>query len=130
MRLGLRARVALTFGVLSLVVAVAVSGTTYFLARVYLLNQRETAALTRALLDARAAGASLEAALPDGYRASERAPGSYVVQGPATPLALATIASWCAQHGVLPSALSTGHRSLEELLVEHARASVEPSEQQ
>lgn len=59
MRLGLRARVALTFGVLSLVVAVVVSATTYAVARVYLLSQRETSALTRALVDARAAGASL-----------------------------------------------------------------------
>ncbi len=66
MRLGLRARVALTFGVLSLAVALAVSGTTYFLARVYLLNQRETAALTRALLDARAASAGLEAGTAPG----------------------------------------------------------------
>lgn len=64
MKLGLRARVALTFGVLSLVVAVTVSGTTYALARVYLLSQRETAALTRALIDARAASASLEAGAP------------------------------------------------------------------
>ena len=62
--LGLRARVALTFGILSLAVAVAVSGTTYLLARVYLLNQRETAALTRALLDARAVSAGLEAGSP------------------------------------------------------------------
>lgn len=60
MKLGLRARVALTFGVLSLVVALAVSGTTYALARVYLLNQRETAALSRALIDARAAAAALD----------------------------------------------------------------------
>lgn len=59
MRLGLRARVSLTFGVLSLLVAVAIAGTTYGLARVYLMNQRETAALTRALLDARAVSASL-----------------------------------------------------------------------
>lgn len=66
MRLGLRARVALTFGVLSLAVALAVSGTTYVLARVYLLNQRETAALTRALLDARAASAGLEAGTAPG----------------------------------------------------------------
>jgi two-component system, OmpR family, sensor histidine kinase MtrB len=65
-KLGLRARVALTFGVLSLAVAIAVSGTTYVLARVYLLNQRETAALTRALLDARAASASLDAGVPPG----------------------------------------------------------------
>lgn len=66
MRLGLRARVALTFGVLSLAVALAVSGTTYFLARVYLLNQRESAALTRALLDARAAAAGLESGTAPG----------------------------------------------------------------
>ena len=59
MRLGLRARVALTFGILSLIVAVIISATTYGVARVYLLSQRETAALTRALVDARAAGASL-----------------------------------------------------------------------
>lgn len=66
MKLGLRSRVALTFGVLSLAVAIAVSGTTYFLARVYLLNQRETAALTRALLDARAASAGLESGVAPG----------------------------------------------------------------
>lgn len=61
MRLGLRSRVALTFGILSLLVAVVVSGTTYVLARTYFLAQRENAALTRALLDARAASAGLAA---------------------------------------------------------------------
>jgi len=57
MRLGLRTRVAVAFGVLSLVIATAVSSATYFFASYYLLNQREDAALTRALLDSRAVSA-------------------------------------------------------------------------
>lgn len=59
MRFGLRTRVAIAFGVLSLVIAAAVSSATYFFAAYYLVNQREDAALTRALLDSRAVGASL-----------------------------------------------------------------------
>jgi signal transduction histidine kinase len=59
MRLGLRTRVAIAFGLLSLVIATAVSSATYFFAAYYLLNQREDAALTRALLDSRAVGAAL-----------------------------------------------------------------------
>ena len=63
MRLGLRTRVALAFGLLSLVIAGAVSGATYSVARWYLLNQREDAAITRAVLDSRAASAALSAGL-------------------------------------------------------------------
>lgn len=63
MRAGLRTRVALSFAVLSLAVAGAISLATYSLASFYLLSQRETAALTRATLDARAVGASLDAGL-------------------------------------------------------------------
>ena len=59
MRLGLRTRVAIAFGLLSLVIATAVSSATYFFAAYYVLNQREDAALTRALLDSRAVGAAL-----------------------------------------------------------------------
>lgn len=59
MRFGLRTRVAIAFGVLSFVIAAAVSSATYFFAAYYLVNQREDAALTRALLDSRAVGASL-----------------------------------------------------------------------
>ncbi len=59
MRFGLRTRVAIAFGLLSLVIAAAVSSATYFFASYYLLNQREDAALTRALLDSRAVGAQL-----------------------------------------------------------------------
>jgi len=58
-RFGLRTRVAIAFGLLSLVIAAAVSSATYFFASYYLLNQREDAALTRALLDSRAVGAQL-----------------------------------------------------------------------
>jgi two-component system, OmpR family, sensor histidine kinase MtrB len=63
MRFGLRTRVAIAFGVISLVIAAAVSSATYFFASYYLLNQREDAALTRALLDSRAVGASLSAGI-------------------------------------------------------------------
>jgi len=59
MRFGLRTRVAVAFGLLSLVIAAAVSGATYGFARWYLLNQREDAALTRAVLDARSVSAAL-----------------------------------------------------------------------
>ena len=61
MRFGLRTRVTIAFGVLSLVIAAVVSSATYFFASVYLLNQREDAALTRALLDSRAVAAALSA---------------------------------------------------------------------
>ncbi len=61
MRFGLRARVALAFGLLSLVIAGAVSGATYSVARWYLLNQREDFAITRAVLDSRSVAASLAA---------------------------------------------------------------------
>lgn len=61
MRFGLRTRVAIAFGVLSLVVAAGIGLATYFFASYYLVNQRESAALTRALLDSRAVGASLSA---------------------------------------------------------------------
>lgn len=61
MRLRLRTRVALSFALLSFVVAGVVSITTYVYASNYLLSQRQNAALTRAVLDSRAAGTSLAA---------------------------------------------------------------------
>lgn len=63
MRMGLRARVAVAFAVLSLMVGGTVSLTTYAFASWYLVSQRESAALTRAALDSRAAGAALTAGL-------------------------------------------------------------------
>lgn len=72
-RAGLANRVTVAFALISLVVALVVSGATYFGARVYLVQQRETAALNRALIDARV----VDAALTNGERegkALERLP--------------------------------------------------------
>lgn len=60
MKLALRARVALAFASLSLVVAGVVAGGAYAFARWYLVEQRESAALTRAVLDSRAVDAAVE----------------------------------------------------------------------
>jgi signal transduction histidine kinase len=57
---GLKNRVILAFGVLSLAVALAVSGTAYVFARSYLVAQRENAGITRALLDARAVSTAVQ----------------------------------------------------------------------
>lgn len=59
---------------------------------------------------------ALEAVLPAGHRVSETSPGHYVVTGSATPQMLATVTHWCAEHGVMATALSTGVRSLDEVL--------------
>ena len=53
----------MAFGLLSLIIAGAVSGATYSVARWYLLNQREDSAITRAVLDSRSVDASLAADL-------------------------------------------------------------------
>ena len=63
MRFGLRTRVALAFGLLSLIIAGAVSAATYSVARWYLLNQREDSAVTRTILDSRAVSAALSSDL-------------------------------------------------------------------
>ncbi len=65
-RVGLRSRVSLSFGVLSLLVALLVSLSTYLVAREYLVSQREGAALTRALLDGRAVDGALSAGKTPG----------------------------------------------------------------
>lgn len=69
--LGLRSRVALAFGVLSLLVALAVSVAAYGFARSYLVAQRESSALTRALLDARAVAAAIAAGATPGDALTE-----------------------------------------------------------
>ena len=61
---GLTNRITVGFALISLVVALAVSGATYLSVRVYLVQERETAALNRALIDARV----VDAALSDGKR--------------------------------------------------------------
>ncbi|HBJ73308.1 MAG TPA: hypothetical protein DDY88_06325 [Actinobacteria bacterium] len=60
MKLGLRTRVAIALALVSLVVAGGVAIGTYGFASWYLLDQRQTSALTRAVLDARAVNAALD----------------------------------------------------------------------
>lgn len=60
----------------------------------------------------------LQVALPEGYGVTEPEPGRYIVTGSPTPQVMATIASWCAQHGVLVSDLGVGNRTLEQLLID------------
>lgn len=72
---GLANRVAMAFALISLLVALVVSGATYLAARVYLVEQRESAALNRALIDARV----VENGLAEGDReqkALERVPAA------------------------------------------------------
>jgi ABC-2 type transport system ATP-binding protein len=58
--------------------------------------------------------ASLVQALPEGSRVEEVSPGRYRIDGDASPQILATVASWCAQHGVQPRNLSAGAESLSD----------------
>jgi ABC-2 type transport system ATP-binding protein len=58
--------------------------------------------------------AGLVQALPEGTRVEEVSPGRYRIDGDASPQILATVASWCAQHGVQPRNLSAGAESLAD----------------
>lgn len=58
---------------------------------------------------------SLIRALPEGCRGQETSPGRYRVEGGASPQTLATVASWCAQHGVQPRNLAVGGESLSDI---------------
>ncbi|MBB4684571.1 ABC transporter ATP-binding protein [Amycolatopsis jiangsuensis] len=60
----------------------------------------------------------LAAALPEGYRVSESAPGAYLVEGAVDPQVVSTVTAWCAQQGVLPEQLQVGRRTLEEVFLE------------
>lgn len=73
---GLRSRVALAFGSLSMLVALLVAGGTFQFTSSYLIAQRETSALTRAVFNAR----SLDAAIAGG-EAPGRALNSLPVVG-------------------------------------------------
>lgn len=63
---------------------------------------------------------SLAQALPSGYEVLERRPGNYVVNGSPTPQVLASVTSWCAQHGVMATSFVVGQQSLEEFLITQA----------
>lgn len=66
LRLGLRSRVAVTFGVLSMIVALLVASGIYLISRTYLTGQRQSASLTRALLDARSVDAAIAGGIEPG----------------------------------------------------------------
>jgi ABC-2 type transport system ATP-binding protein len=61
---------------------------------------------------------SLLKALPADTAAAELSPGSYRIQGKVDPQLLATVTSWCAQHGVMPDRLSVERRTLEDVFLE------------
>ncbi|WP_234314919.1 ABC transporter ATP-binding protein [Streptomyces sp. NRRL F-5135] len=61
---------------------------------------------------------SLLKALPDGSEAAELPGAVYRVTGTVGPQLLATVASWCAQHGVMPDTISVERRTLEDVFLE------------
>ncbi|NEB78528.1 ABC transporter ATP-binding protein [Streptomyces sp. SID14478] len=62
--------------------------------------------------------ASLLKALPADSAAAELTPGSYRVAGKVDPQLLATVTSWCAQHGVMPDKISVERHTLEDVFLE------------
>lgn len=61
---------------------------------------------------------SLLKALPDGTQAAELTSGTYRITGDVDPQLLATVTSWCAQHGVMPSGISVERHTLEDVFLE------------
>ncbi|MER6842949.1 ABC transporter ATP-binding protein [Streptomyces platensis] len=61
---------------------------------------------------------SLLKALPADSAATEPASGVYRVHGKVNPQLLATVASWCAQNGVLPDAIAVERHTLEDVFLE------------
>ncbi|MTD13767.1 ATP-binding cassette domain-containing protein [Nakamurella sp. YIM 132087] len=62
--------------------------------------------------------APLRTALPDGFVVSEPRPGRYLVEGDITPATMATVTSFCARMGVMPTGLDAGERRLEDVYLE------------
>jgi ABC-2 type transport system ATP-binding protein len=58
--------------------------------------------------------ATLASALPDGFEASEPAPGQYRVEGPISPDTVAAVTAWCAAAGEMPTELTTTGSTLTE----------------
>ncbi|MBT2390408.1 ABC transporter ATP-binding protein [Streptomyces sp. ISL-1] len=61
---------------------------------------------------------SLLKALPDGTEAVELTTGAYRITGQVDPQLLATVTSWCAQHGVMPEGISVERHTLEDVFLE------------
>ncbi|GAA3910160.1 ABC transporter ATP-binding protein [Streptomyces gulbargensis] len=61
---------------------------------------------------------SLLKALPDGTAAAELTPGAYRISGDVDPQLLATVTTWCAQHGVMPEGIAVERHTLEDVFME------------
>lgn len=61
---------------------------------------------------------SLLKALPTDSAAAELTPGAYRVSGTIDPQLLATVTSWCAQHGVMPEKIAVERHTLEDVFLE------------
>ncbi|MBT2385912.1 ABC transporter ATP-binding protein [Streptomyces sp. ISL-11] len=61
---------------------------------------------------------SLLKALPAGSAAVELTPGTYRVTGKIDPQLLATVTTWCAQHGVMPDRIAVERHTLEDVFLE------------
>ncbi len=57
---------------------------------------------------------------------SEATPGRYQVQGAVGPETLATVTSFCARVGVMPTAVDTGRRRLDEVYLQLTGRDVRP----
>ena len=68
----------------------------------------------------------LVGALPEGFDVSEPTPGRYHVQGAVGPETLATVMSFCARVGVMPTAVETGRRRLDEVYLQLTGREVRP----
>lgn len=62
--------------------------------------------------------ALLISALPENYRATEIAPGEYLVEGHINPQVLATVTAWCARLNVLATDMRVEQRSLEDVFLD------------
>ncbi|MFJ6698502.1 ABC transporter ATP-binding protein [Streptomyces sp. NPDC091272] len=62
--------------------------------------------------------ASLLKALPADTVAEELSPGTYRIGGKIDPQLLATVTTWCAQHGVMPDGISVERRTLEDVFLD------------
>ena len=60
----------------------------------------------------------LVSALPEDYKATERAPGEYLVEGQIDPQVLATVTAWCARLDVLATDMRVDRRSLEDVFLD------------
>ncbi|MFM8599277.1 MAG: ABC transporter ATP-binding protein [Mycobacterium sp.] len=60
----------------------------------------------------------LTSALPEGYRASERTPGEYLVEGRIDPQVLATVTAWCARLNIMANDVRVEQRSLEDVFLD------------